>query len=166
LVQEHSFSGEGDETPYIHLLEFEQTCACLHIVGMSHETLKWKLFPFSLTGTAKHWYTRTVGSVQGDWEALCSSFCLSFFPISRVVSLHREVLSFKQNEKESLGAIWARFNDLVNSGPDLTIQDPMLLQHFYIGLSGETTQLLDTTSGGALLHCSTSEGRKSLKIPR
>ena len=89
-------------------------------------------------GRAKHWYTRTIGSVQGDWEALCSSFCLSFFPIFGVVSLRREVLSFKQKEKESLGAVWSHFNDLVNSGPDLAIQDPMLLQHFYMGLSGET----------------------------
>ena len=56
MVQEQSFSGEGDKNPYTHLWEFEQTCACLHIVGMSHETLKWKLFPFSLMGTTKHWY--------------------------------------------------------------------------------------------------------------
>ena len=55
------------------------------------------------------------------------------------------------------------FNDLVNSGPDLTIQDPMLLQHFYMGLSGETTQLLNTAFGGAFLHCSTSEGKKLLQ---
>jgi len=130
---------------------------------MSHETLKWKLFPFSLTGTTKHWYTRTVGSVQGDWEALCSSFCLSFFPISGVVSLRIEVLSFKQKEKESLGAAWARFNDLVNSDPNLAIQDHILLKHFYMGLCGETAQFLDTSSGGTFLHCSTSEGRKILR---
>ena len=39
----------------------------------------------------------------------------------------------------------------------------MLLQHFYMGVSGETTQLLDTSSGGAFLHCSASEGRKILE---
>jgi hypothetical protein len=77
--------------------------------------------------------------VQGDWEALCSSFCLFFFPISGVVSVRIEVLSFKQKEKESLGAAWARFNDLVNFGPNLAIQNHMLLQHFYVGLSRETT---------------------------
>jgi hypothetical protein len=32
-----------------------------------------------------------------------------------------------------------------------------------MGLSGETTQLLDTSSGGAFLHCSTSEGRNILR---
>ena len=39
MVQDQPFSGEGDENPYSHLNEFEQTCACLHIVGMSDETL-------------------------------------------------------------------------------------------------------------------------------
>jgi hypothetical protein len=39
----------------------------------------------------------------------------------------------------------------------------MLLQHFYMGLNGETAQLLDTTSRGAFLHCSASEGRNILK---
>ena len=58
-------------------------------------------FPFSLIGKAKRLYNLTIGSRQGDWEALFSSFCLQFFPISRVVSLRLEVLSFKQEEKES-----------------------------------------------------------------
>jgi hypothetical protein len=40
MVQDQSFLGEGDDNPYTHLREFGQTCACLHIVGMSHETLK------------------------------------------------------------------------------------------------------------------------------
>ena len=95
MVQDQPFSGEDDENPYSHLNEFEQTCACLRIAGMSDETLRWKLFPFSLTGKAKHWYNLTVGSGQGDWEALCSSFCLQFFSIYKVVKLRLEVLYFK-----------------------------------------------------------------------
>jgi hypothetical protein len=54
-------------------------------------------------------------------------------------SVRIEVLSFKQKGKESLGAAWARFDDLVNFGPNLAIQNHMLLQHFYVGLSRETT---------------------------
>ena len=95
LIWEQSFLGEGDENPYSHLQEFEQTCACLCIAGMSDKTLRWKLFPFSLTGRAKQWYSLTIGSMQGDWETLCSKFCLRFFPISKVVSLWKEVLNFR-----------------------------------------------------------------------
>ena len=76
LIQDKSFSGEGNKNTYSHLQEFEQICACLRIAGMSDKTLRWKLFPFSLTGRAKQWYILTVGSIQGDWEALCSKFCL------------------------------------------------------------------------------------------
>ena len=64
LIWDQSFSGEGDENPYSHLQEFEQTCACLHIASMSDKTLRWKFFPFSLIGRAKHWYSQTIGSMQ------------------------------------------------------------------------------------------------------
>ena len=69
-VHELSFSREKDDNPYAHLREFEQVCSCLHILGMSHETLKWKLFPFSSMRVAKLWYTRIVESAQGEWEFL------------------------------------------------------------------------------------------------
>jgi hypothetical protein len=39
----------------------------------------------------------------------------------------------------------------------------MLLQHFYMGLSQVTAQLLDTSSEGAFLHCSASKGRNILR---
>jgi hypothetical protein len=66
MVQDQSFSDKDDENPYSHLNEFERTCACLRIAGMFDETLRWKLFPFSLMGKAKHWYKLTIGSRQGD----------------------------------------------------------------------------------------------------
>ena len=43
LIRHKSFSGEGDENPYSHLQEFEQTCACLRITGMSNKDLKMKV---------------------------------------------------------------------------------------------------------------------------
>ena len=37
---------------------------------MTQETLKWKLFPFSLMGRAKQWYTHVVESMNGDCDEL------------------------------------------------------------------------------------------------
>jgi hypothetical protein len=82
---------------------------------------------------AKHWYSQTIGSMQGDWKTLCSKFCLRFFPISKVVSLRKEVLNFRQQEEESLGTLWDHFNDLIITGLNLAIQEPVLLQHFSYG---------------------------------
>ena len=131
LVWDQSFLGEDDENPYSHLNEFEQTCAWVRIAGMSDKTLRWKPFPFSLMGRAKHWYNQTIGIRQGDWEALCSSFCLNLFPISRVVSLHSEVLSFKQEEKESLGMAWERFNALLILALTLPFKTPFFFNILY-----------------------------------
>ena len=85
---------------------------------------------------------------------LCSKFCLRFFPISKLVSHRKEVLNFRQLEEESLGTSWDHFNDLIITGLDLAIPDPMLLQHFYMGLSKDSTQTLDQASRGAFLHLS------------
>ena len=100
--------------------------------------------------------------MKGDWETLYSKFCLAFFPISRVVSHRFEVLSFKQKEQESLGVSWDHFNDLITSGPDLAIQDPILLQYFYMGLSKDSMQFLDLASRGAFLGLCASEVRTIL----
>jgi len=100
MVQENPFLWEGDENPYTHLRDFEQLCSCIHIQGMRRVTLKWKLFPFYLMGKHRRWYSRYVGSVDGEWEKLQAKFCLSYFPISRVAHLRREILNCKQEEKD------------------------------------------------------------------
>ena len=65
LVQELIFSSNSSENPYSHLADFEQTYSCLKIKGMADETVRWKLFPFSLTGRAKKWYNHHIGNSQG-----------------------------------------------------------------------------------------------------
>ena len=64
MVRDSSFPGIDSENPYHHLQEFEQVCSCYAFVGMTHDTLMWKLFPFSLVEEARQWYTHTVGSVN------------------------------------------------------------------------------------------------------
>ena len=90
---------------------------------------------------------------------LCSKFCLRFFPISKVVSLRKDVLNFRQLEEKSLGTSWDCFNELIITSLDLAIQDPVILQHFYMGLSKDSMDSLDVASRGAFLHLSASEAR-------
>jgi hypothetical protein len=67
-----------------------------------------------------------------------------------------------KRKKETLGATWVCFNDLIFSGPDLTIPDPILLQHVYLGLNKETTHYLDIALGGSFLHLSPQGGKDVL----
>jgi len=87
-----------------------------------------------VTGRAKEWYYVTVGSVKGDWNILKDKFCLRYFHGKKIVALRVEVLTFKQREEESLGAAWARYTELISSGPDLCIPEAMQLQHFPMAL--------------------------------
>jgi hypothetical protein len=111
---------------------------------------------------AKTWYKRAVGSKEGDWEALSSSFCIDFFSVSKVVNLRNEILTFKQEDSESLATLWERFHLLTNSGPNLALPDHVLLQHFFIGLTQKSKDFLTVASGGSFLRISSKEARKIL----
>jgi hypothetical protein len=106
LVWEQPFSGAKDEDPYNHLQEFEELCSCLVIQGIKQETLRWKLFPFSLTERAEQWYIHNVGNMSSDWERLQDDFYRSFPPLSFTPSPWSDILAFEQSDKESLGAAW------------------------------------------------------------
>jgi hypothetical protein len=134
LVRELSFAGGLDENLYKHLQDFEEICATHMISGVNHETLKWKAFPFSLTGWTKQWYKLHVSSCHGRWVILKDQLCFTFFPLSKIIDLCNEVLHFAQKEGESLGATWSRYNQLALSRPELYIPDAMFMQHFLHGL--------------------------------
>jgi hypothetical protein len=70
-----------------------------------------------------------------------------------VVSLRKEVLNFRQLEEESLGTSWDHFNELIITGPDLAILNPILLQDFYMGLSKDSRKSLDIASGELSFIC-------------
>jgi hypothetical protein len=108
-------------------------------------------------GRAKQWYSLNVRSMEGNWESLRNAFCLTFFPTPHVVKVRREVICFEQRKTESLGAAWARFTKIVDSGPDLGIAEPVLLQHFRDGLGPESTIFLDSSSRRSFTHLILSE---------
>ena len=96
MVRAKSFSSRKDECPYTHLQEFEENCSLLSIPGMNQHTLRWKLFPFSLTGNVKVWYNRSAVRVGGDWIQLKDEFGLFIFPVSKVISHRVQLLTFKK----------------------------------------------------------------------
>jgi hypothetical protein len=65
----------------------------------------------------------------------------------------------KQEPRESLASYWNCFTTLLSLGPELSLPDPILLQHFYKGLSRDSRKLLDTTPRGSFLHVSSEKAR-------
>ena len=82
--------------------------------------------------------------------------------MSYIASLRKEILDFRQDEKEFIGAAWARFSQLTHADPDLSIPNHVLLQHFWLGLSKESALQLDISAGGSFTHKTTAEGEALL----
>jgi hypothetical protein len=100
--------------------------------------------------------------MQGDWEKLYSKFCLHFFPILKVASIRKEVLTFRQLDHESLSKSWESFNGLITFGHDLSFPNALLLQYFYLGLAKDSKESLNLASRGAFLHLPIIEARPML----
>jgi hypothetical protein len=92
-----------------------------------------------------------------------TNFVLLSFLFFWITDLRIEVLTFKQKEKETLGAAWARFISLTNSGPNLFLPNHVLYYHFYRGLNKEAALHLDIASGGSFSHKLISEGKAILE---
>jgi hypothetical protein len=86
-----------------------------------------------------------------------------FFPLSRIIDLCNEVLSFTQKEGESIGVVWSWYKQLVRLGPKLSISEAMLMQHFMHGLSMKSVEYLDMTSEGVFVQCIVKEGKSILE---
>jgi len=162
MVRAQTFSGLENEDPEHHLQAFKELCSCLVIPGMSQESLRWKLFTFSLVGKAEQWYTHNVRGTIQDWEGLQDDFCLSFSSLSHTASLRSEILAFEQLEKETIGAAWARFSRLLASCPDWSIPNDVSLHIFYSGLDMDSSDDLDIAAGGSFAHRTPIEGREIL----
>ena len=158
MVRKRPFSREISEDPYDHLREFEELCSGLVVLGLTQEALRWKLFPFSLIERAEQWYTRTIGSMSGDWEELRVDFCHSFSLTKCINSLPIDILDFEQLEKESIGAAWAIFLHILASSPDLSIPEDISWDIFCLSLDMKSALDLDFTAGGLFAHISPTEG--------
>jgi hypothetical protein len=103
--------------------------------GVPDEWFKWNLFPYSLAGEAKTWYSFASFEVEGNWNKLTKKFCEKFFPISKVQHLRRQVITFTQGEEEGIDQAWNRFNELIEQGPRLSFSGDVLLHTFFFSLT-------------------------------
>ncbi|RDY12021.1 hypothetical protein CR513_03258, partial [Mucuna pruriens] len=71
-------------------------------------------------------------------------FLEKFFPASRIAIIRKEICEIRQHSRETLHEYWERFNKLC-------INEQLLIQHFYKGLTMMDQSMIDAASGGALM---------------
>ena len=137
-------------------------CSSMRPTTVTEEHIKLKSFPFSLQDAAKNWlYYLPPGSIN-TWETLKRLFLEKFFPASRVDVIRKDIYGIRQQERENLHN-WERFKKLYASCPHHQINEHLLIQYFYEGLSIMDRQMIDLASGGSLVDKTPTNARQLIE---
>jgi hypothetical protein len=157
------FKGMDMENPYRHIRHFIMLCNTMRQEGVPDKCFKWNLFPYSLAGEAKTWYSFASFEVEGNWEKLTKKFCKKFFPISKVQHLRRQVITFTQGEEEGIYQAWNRFNELIEQGPRLGFSGDVLFHTFFFSLTPSCMEHVQMCADGDLTEKTLTEASQLLQ---
>ncbi|XP_062160955.1 uncharacterized protein LOC133868150 [Alnus glutinosa] len=157
-----TFNGLENEDPYVHVKEFLERCNTFEFQNFSDESLRLRLFPFSLHGKAKAWLHSNLPESITSWEILLTKFYNKFFPISRINEFRRKISTFCQEEDEKFCDSWERFKELTMKCPPHGFETWRLIQFFYNGLTQPERYMIESMNGGGFLNLTGEEAYKTL----
>ncbi|KAG7559357.1 Retrotransposon gag domain [Arabidopsis thaliana x Arabidopsis arenosa] len=158
MIQGNKFHGLPLEDPLDHLDNFDRLCSLTKINGVSEDSFKLRLFPFSLGDKAHQWEkTLHAGSIT-SWDDCKKAFLTKFFSNSRTARLRNEISSFTQKQSESICEAWERFKGYTIQCPHHGFKKASLLSTLYMGVLPKIRMLLDTASNGNFLNKDVEEG--------
>ncbi|GJY35795.1 zinc knuckle CX2CX4HX4C containing protein [Tanacetum coccineum] len=111
---------------------------------VSKDAVMLRVFPFTLTGSAKRWVDRLAPGTINTWDLLKKAFIQRYCPPSMTAKQLEDIHNFKQEGDESLYQAWERYNDLLYKCPTHDINNHQKVNIFYKGLSTMNRQLLDS----------------------
>ncbi|XP_070002459.1 uncharacterized protein [Nicotiana sylvestris] len=80
--------------------------------NVSEDTLRLRLFPFSLKGNALDWLERLPNHSITTWDELVDKFIAKFFSPGHIATLRDEILAFKQEPTKPLHEIWEHYRTM------------------------------------------------------
>jgi hypothetical protein len=157
-----TFNGLENEDPYVHVKEFLERCNTFKFQNFSDESVRLRLFPFSLHVKTKAWLHSNLPESITSWEILLTKFYNKFFPISRINEFRRKISTFCQEEDEKFCDSWERFKELIMKCPPHGFETWRLIQFFYNGLTQPKRYMIESMNGGGFLNLTREEAYKTL----
>ncbi|CAN6580958.1 unnamed protein product [Malus baccata var. baccata] len=132
-----TFHGLSCDDPNMHIAEFLMGCKNILVRGFSAESIKLRLFPYTLKDQARRWLlTLPSGSIT-TWAQLSEKFLNK-----------TQILSFAQKPNEEFHEAWERFKELIRKCPHSGINITDQMHIFFKGLNMTTKTLVNASCGG------------------
>ena len=135
-----------------------EICGTFTIKGITQEAIRLRLFPFSLLGKAKQWFYTDRNAVD-TWDKCSNAFLAKFFPMGKTNALRNKISSFTQQAEESIPEAWERLQEYVAACPHHGMEDWLLIQNFYHGLTPLSRSHLDAAAGGAFFSLNVADAK-------
>ncbi|GJZ62066.1 hypothetical protein Tco_0618203 [Tanacetum coccineum] len=116
-LREDTFSGNKDEDAHDYIDRVLSMVGLFNIPGVSKDTVMLRVFPFTITGSAKRWVDKLAPGTINTWDLLKKAFIQRYYPPSMTVKQLEDIHNFKQEGDKSLYQAWEQYNDLIYKCP-------------------------------------------------
>ncbi|XP_048430467.1 uncharacterized protein LOC125472733 [Pyrus x bretschneideri] len=142
----HRFSTED---PNMHIAEFLMGCKNILVRGFSTESIKLRLFPYTLKDQARRWLLTLPSGSISTWNQLNEKFLSKYYLASKTPDMRTQILSFAQKPNEEFHEAWERFKELIRKCPHYGINSIDQMHIFFRGLNMTTKTLVNASCGGS-----------------
>ena len=162
MVQAIPFCGKASEDANSHLQQFLEICNTSATAGVNQDAIRLRLFPLSLLGKAKQWFYANRASID-TWNKCSTAFLAKFFPMGKTNALRGRIASFQQATNESMPEAWERLQEYILACPHHGMEEWLILQHFYNGLTPTTRGHMDAAAGGAFFSKTIAQAKELIE---
>src|SRR3954466_7548468 len=93
-----NFHGMDREDPYMHVKDFLDICSTFKFQNFADDSIRFRLFPFSLKEKAKAWLNSLPSKVVTSWDIFVQKILAKFFSMSQTNAMRKEVTDFAQQD--------------------------------------------------------------------
>ena len=94
------------------------------------------------------------------WEKCSTSFLAKFFSLDKTNALHGRISSFQQTGMESIPEAWERLQEYILAYPHHGMNEWLVLQSFYNGLTTTSRANIDAVAGEAFLDLTIAKAKE------